>query len=70
MSKKLNAVIRTFQELLDRYGEEDPHVRQLRGEIDVLESQEFLYPERVPAQPLEPRVLGSRQQRISAQVLA
>jgi hypothetical protein len=70
MSKKLNAAIRTFQELLDRYGEEDIHVRQLRGEIDVLESQEFLYSTRLPAEPFEPRVLGSRQQRISSQGFA
>ena len=42
MSKKLDHSNRVYQELRDRYGEDDKHVQSFRAELDVLESIEFM----------------------------
>lgn len=65
MSKKLNHAQRVYRELLDRYGEDDVHVRQLRGELEVMESVEFRHAGRAHTTGLG-RTTGAHRRRMSA----
>ena len=66
MSKKLNHAHRIYRELLDRYGEDDVHVRQLRAELEVLDSLEFRHAGRMLPPNLS-RTTGAHRRRMSAQ---
>jgi len=64
MSKKLNHAHRIYRELLDRYGEDDVHVRQMRAELEVLDSLEFRHAGRKLPANLS-RTTGSHRRRLA-----
>jgi len=69
MSKKLNHAHRIYRELLDRYGEDDVHVRQMRAELEVLESVECRHGRRHGESTLS-RTSGAHRRRLAEGVAA
>jgi len=69
MSKKLNHAHRVYRELLDRYGEDDVHVRQMRAEVELLESMEFRRAGKVLPANLS-RTTGAHRRRLLEGVIA
>jgi hypothetical protein len=66
MSKKLDHTSRIYHELLDRYGELDKDVQEMRSELDVLESLEFRYPSRFPSSAMSTRTTGAHRRQAIA----
>ncbi len=69
MSKKLNHAHRIYREMLDRYGEDDVHVRQMRAQVELLESMEFRHAGKLLPAALA-RTTGSHRRRLGESVHA
>jgi hypothetical protein len=70
MSRKLDNTFRVYRELLDRYGELDTDVQQLKSELEVLESFEFRYPSRLKSRVIVSRTTGAHRRHIIARSAA